>query len=59
LQDLERKLSDKIISAGTSLNSAIAENLADVNSVSSYVEREKFMMEKATKQINGINNMIS
>lgn len=59
LQELERKLSDKIISAGTSLNSAIAENLADVNSVSSYVERERFMMEKATKQINGINNLIS
>ena len=37
----------------------VAENLADVNSVSSYVERERFMMEKATKQINGINNLIS
>jgi hypothetical protein len=37
----------------------IADSLADVNSVSSYIERETFMMEKATKQINGINNLIS
>lgn len=59
LQDLERKISSKIIETGSSLNSAIADGLADVNSVSSYLERETFMMEKATKQINGITNLIS
>lgn len=59
LQELEQKISSKIIQTGSSLNSVIADSLADVNSVSSYLERETFMMEKATKQINGINNLIS
>lgn len=59
LQELERKISSKIIKTGNSLNYAIADSLADVNSVSSYIERETFMMEKATKQINGISNLIS
>lgn len=59
LQELEQKISNKIIETGSQLNSAIAENLADVNTVSSYIERETFMMNKATKQINGINNLIS
>lgn len=59
LQSLEQKLSGSIIEAGSKLNSKIAESLADVNSVSSYIERERFMMEKATKQINGISNMLN
>ncbi|MBQ7820506.1 MAG: hypothetical protein IJ341_12530 [Bacteroidales bacterium] len=58
LQKLEQKLSNKIIETGSQLNSEIAENLADVNTVSSYIERETFMMNKATKQLNGLNNMI-
>ena len=57
LQELENKLSSEIIEAGDKMNSAIADQLSDVNSVSSYLERERFMMEKATKQINGINNL--
>lgn len=59
LQKFEKEISGKISEAGDELNSAISDNLADVNSLSSYIEREKFMMEKATKQINGINKMIS
>lgn len=59
LQALEQKITDKIINTGTQLNQSIAENLNDVNTVSSYIEREKFLMNKATKQINGINNMIA
>lgn len=59
LQDLERKISGEIIKTGTELNSAIAENLADVNTVSSYVERETFLMNKATKQLNGLGNLSS
>ena len=59
LQSLEQKLSGSIIEAGSKLNSKITESLADVNSVSSYIERERFMMEKATKQINGISNMLN
>jgi hypothetical protein len=59
LQEFEQKISGKITEAGDKLNSAISSNLADVNSLSSYIEREKFMMEKATKQINGVSNLIS
>lgn len=57
LQELEQKLSSEITEAGDKMNSMIADSLSDVNSVSSYLERERFMMEKATKQINGINNL--
>lgn len=59
LQRFEQKISGKITEAGIKLNSAIASELADVNSLSSYVEREKFMMEKATKQINGLSEMLN
>lgn len=59
LREFEQKISGKITEVGDELNSAISSSLADVNSLSSFVEREKFMMEKATKQIKGINNMIS
>lgn len=59
LRDLESKLTNEIIESGDKMNSFLADQLSDVNSVSSYLERERFMMEKATKQINGINNMIS
>lgn len=59
LKSFEQKISGKIATTGTELNSAIAKELADVNSLSSYAEREKFMMEKATKQINGLNTLIS
>ena len=58
LQSFEQKISGKITEAGDKLNSAIASELTDVNSLSSYLEREKFMMEKAAKQINGIDNLI-
>jgi hypothetical protein len=58
LQSFEQKISGKITEAGSKLNSAIASELTDVNSLSSYLEREKFMMEKAAKQINGIDNLI-
>lgn len=59
LQKLEGKISSEIIESGDKMNSFLADQLGDVNSVSSYMERERFMMEKATKQINGINNLIS
>lgn len=58
LQAFEQKISGKITEAGSELNSAIANELKDVNSLSSYMEREKFMMEKAAKQINGVDNLI-
>lgn len=59
IQTLETKLSSEIIESGDKLNSLLSDQLSDVNSVSSYLERERFMMEKATKQINGINNMLT
>lgn len=58
LQSFEQKISGKITEAGDKLNSAVAKELSDVNSLSSYMEREKFMMEKAAKQINGIDNLL-
>ena len=58
LSEFENKVAGKITKAGNALNSAIADNLADVNSLSSYVERERFMMDKATKQINGLDNLL-
>lgn len=33
--------------------------MGDVNIVNSYVERESFMIDKATKQIKGIDNLVS
>lgn len=59
MRKLEGKISNEIIKSGDKMNSFLADQLGDVNSVSSYLERERFMMEKATKQINGINNLIS
>lgn len=58
IQALEHKISSKIIETGNDLNSAVADSLADVNTVSSYVERETFLMNKATKQLNGISNIV-
>lgn len=59
LQKLEQKIAGKITQVGTSLNSAIADSLSDVNTMSSYLERERFMMEKATKQIKGVENLLN
>lgn len=44
---------------GSDINDDIAEVMGDVNIVNSYVERETFMIDKATKQIKGIDNMIA
>lgn len=58
LQSFEQKIAGKITEVGSSLNSAIASELQDVNSLSSYIERERFMMEKATRQISGLDNLL-
>ena len=59
LQKLEQKIAGKITEVGQDLNSAIASELADVNTMSSYLERERFMMEKATKQIKGVDSLLN
>ena len=59
LQEFEQKVSNKIINAGSDLNSAIADGLSDVSNISGFLEREKFMMEKASKQIDGLHRTIA
>lgn len=59
LQELEQKVSSKIMDAGASLNEAVAEGLAGVNNISGYLEREKFMLEKAAVQMDGLQNIIA
>lgn len=59
LLDFERKVTSKITETGQSMNSAINETLADVNTINNYVERETFMMQKANKQLEGIDKLIS
>lgn len=57
LQKLEQKISDKIIETGTSLNDALCEELADVNSMSAHIDRQTYMMEKATRQLKGLDTL--
>lgn len=59
LQELESEITGKIDEVGSNINSKIADKLASTNSVSNYVNHQSFMMNKATAQINGINNLIS
>ena len=58
LQEFEQKVTSKITNTGSSINQALAESLRDVNNISGYLEREKFMMEKAAKQMDGLHRMI-
>jgi hypothetical protein len=59
LRNFENKITDKITEVGSDINSKIADNLASTNAVSNYVSHQSFLMNKATAQINGINNLIS
>lgn len=59
LQEIEQKVTSKITNAGADLNEALADSLSGVSEVSGFVEREKFMLEKATKQVNGLHNLVS
>lgn len=51
LAKFEQNITSKITEAGQSLNSSIASELADVNSLSNYVRHESFMMNKANEQL--------
>lgn len=53
LRKLEEKITNKITDTGQKLNSAIAEELADVNSMSANIDRQTAMMKKAERQIKG------
>ncbi len=59
LRKFENKITNKITEVGSDINGQIAESLADTNAVSNYVSHQSFLMNKATTQINGINNLIS
>lgn len=59
LQEFERKVSEKINNTGAELNDALAESLSEVSNVSGYLEREKFMMEKASKQLDGLHRLVT
>ena len=58
LQDFTNEVTSKITNIGTSLNGALSESLGNMNNISGFIEKEKFMMEKANKQIKGVYNLI-
>lgn len=58
LQDFERKVSTEITNKGSELNKALADGMKDISNFSGYLEREKFMMEKAAKQLDGLHRTI-
>lgn len=53
LRKLEEKITNKITDTGEKLNSAIADELADVNSMSAHIDRQTMMMRKAEAQVRG------
>ncbi len=57
LKKLEEKITNKITDTGEKLNSAIANELADVNSMSAHIDRQTMMMKKAEAQIKGWDTM--
>lgn len=52
LQQLEQKVTNKIVETGQKLNTALTNELADVNSMANYVRHESFMASKSAQQIN-------
>lgn len=59
LQEFEQKITTKINNKGAELNDALAESISEVGNITGYLEREKFMMEKASKQLDGLHRLIS
>lgn len=57
LRKIEEKITNKIVDTGEKLNSAIANELADVNSMSAHIDRQTTMMRKAECQIRGWDTM--
>lgn len=53
LRKLEEKITNKIVDTGEKLNSALADELADVNSMSAHIDRQTMMMKKAEAQVRG------
>lgn len=59
LQEFEQKVSSQIINAGSSVNDAINDAMTDVGNVGNYVEKQKFMLQKAEKQLKGVNQILN
>lgn len=51
LEKFKQKTLDKITETGQDINQHLADELADVNTVSNYMQRESFMLNKATAQL--------
>ena len=51
LEKFERKVTSKITETGQSINKALSNELADVNSLGNYIRHESFMMNKANQQL--------
>lgn len=51
LAEFEQNVTSRITEAGQSLNTSIAAELADVNSLSNFVRHESFLMNKANEQL--------
>lgn len=59
LQEFEMKVSSKINNTGAKFNEALAEGINEITTFSGFLEREKFMLEKASKQIDGLHRLVS
>lgn len=59
LQEFEMKVSTKINNAGAKFDEALAESINEITTFGGFLEREKFMLEKASKQIDGLHRLVS
>lgn len=59
LEKFKQKTLNKITEVGQDLNQHVADSLADVNTIANYVERESFMLNKATAQLRATSGAIS
>lgn len=56
LTKMEQKVTKAVSEQGQKMNSALADSLADTNSLANYVKHESFMVDKATQQLNFFNS---
>lgn len=59
LEKFKEKAISKINEVGQDINKHIANELADVNTMANFVERESFLMNKATAQLKAVSNVLT
>ena len=59
IDEFKEKATSKINELGKSMNDLIYDELADANLYAAYANREAFLLEKMSIQINGYNNLLS